>query len=126
METIFEKISMSDSKRPVYTSYELSQLVKTKRLKEQLNEEEFALKHRVDTHLLQQVEEANRIFSPSLYRVCSKILDITIDDIVAYVEDDIDDASYRISGKAEGIQNTVELANKLFNEIIMQKKISIH
>lgn len=126
MATIFDFVSLDDSKRPVYTSYELSKAVKEKRKNENLDVHEFALEHDADVVMLEQIEEASRVFTPDMYRACAKILNISIDEIVKVENDDLSLTSFRTTDGSEKINCTVNLANKIFNEIIMQKKISVN
>jgi len=126
MASIFNTVTFNDCQRPIFTSYELSKKVKEKRKLENLSIDEFSKKYDVDSDLLIQVEEAKRSFSPKLYKLCSKVLNLSIDELTAVEKDDLCDASYRASADNNGVLNTVELANKLFNEIIMQKKISVN
>jgi ribosome-binding protein aMBF1 (putative translation factor) len=124
MATIFESISLSDCQHPVYTSYELSKEVKEKRHKDGLSIEEFSIKYDVDSGLVNQIETTNQVFSPKLLKVCAKILSLPIKEITRTIEDDVCAISYRSSDDSDGVKRTVNIANKIFNEIIMQKKIS--
>ena len=111
MADIYKFVKKSNNSRPLYTSYELSKNVKDKRIGEGISEAEFASKYGITMELLQRIEEGNSSFSPKLYRVCGKILGLS---------------NFRSDANDSNVQGTFDLANMLFNEIIMQKKIGIN
>lgn len=126
MANIFECIVKSDCRRPVYTSYELSAQVRDKRKMDGLTLQAFANNHNISIDILEQIEEGTRSFSPQLYKVCAKILDLSIDDLIEENIDDLSVVNFRTTDNSEGISDTFNLANKLFNEIIMQQKIGVN
>jgi len=125
MATIFDYLFKSDCQRPVYTSYELSNLVKEKRKQEDMSIEEYAQKFNVDTELLSKIENIKGTFTPKMYRACSVILDLSIEDILEVESDEIEVASYRADTNSSEVSKTVQFANQLFSEIIMQRKIGV-
>jgi DNA-binding XRE family transcriptional regulator len=124
MATIYETIKYNDCQRPRYTPNELSSLVKNKRQQENLDQFNFAKKYDIEIQSLIEIEEIKQSFSPNLYIVCCKILNMSIEDITGIENDDLSCASFRASAKSDKLQKTVDLANFLFNEIIMQKRIT--
>ena len=126
MASIYEFVEKSYNRRPVYTSYELSKKVRDKREKSGLNISDFSAEYGIDSELLVAIENANRSFSPKMYKACGKILDLTTDELLEEIVDDEKSASYRATDNRKYVQGTFEMANRLFNEIIMQKKIGIN
>ena len=124
METIYETIKYDDCQRPKYTPFELSSLVKMKRQEENLDQFSFAEKYDVEMLSLIEIEEIKQSFSPNLYIACCKILNMSIEEITSTEDDDLSCASFRASADSDNMQKTVNLANFLFNEIIMQKRIN--
>lgn len=126
MADIYEFVKKSNNRRPVYTSYELSKMIRDKRENSGLNRSEFAAKYEIEETLLAEIEVGNASFSPRIYKVCGKILNLSTEELLAEIVDDEKAASYRASDNGTGVQATFEMANLLFNEIIMQKKIGIN
>lgn len=125
MATIFDYLSKSNCQRPVYTSYELGKLVKDKREGENASLEEYAQKYNIGVEILSRIEGLKGTFTPKMYRACASVLEMSLDDILKMENDNIEMASYRAEGSSDAVNRTVEFANQLFNDIIMQKKISI-
>lgn len=125
MATIFDYLSRSNCQRPVYTSYELSNLVKKKRKEEGISLEECAQRFGISTELLSKVENIKGTFTPKMYRACSAILNLSVEDILKVDNDETEVASYRADADSSEVSETVQFANQLFNEIIMQRKIGI-
>lgn len=126
MANIYEFITKSNDRRPVYTSYELSKMVRDRRKDSGQSISEFALKNEVDENILKQIELGSCSFSPKIYRVCGNILGLSSKELLAEFIDDIEAVNYRANDNGKGVQETFEMANMLFNEIIMQKKIGIN
>lgn len=123
MADIYEFVKKSDNRRPVYTSYELSKMVREKRKDENLTISEFAIKYGTDDKMVEEIELGSCSFSPKVYRVCGSILNLSSEELLAEVIDDEATANFRTSDRGEGVESTFKMANMLFNEIIMQKKI---
>lgn len=123
MATIFEKVDFSKEQCPVYTSYELSYAIKEKRRQDGISLEKFAEKYEIEVALLEKIESAKQLFTYEMYLACSKILDLSIEDITKIESVGIESASFRTSENDEEVKNVAELVNRLFYEIIMQKKI---
>ena len=126
MADIYEFVKRSDNSRPLYTSYELSKMIRDKRASERLDAAEFALKYEVSLEVFLQIEEGGCSFSPGLYKACGQILNLTSEQLLSEVNDDTAAASFRSNGNDDNVQKTFHIANMLFNEIIMQKKIGIN
>lgn len=123
MKARFDVTNINYCQRPVYTVNELSNLVKNKRGNENLSQVEFAKKYDIDLNILEQIEDAKQSFDPDLYIECCKILDMSIEEITKVEKDDINCASYRADMEISELHNIISMANYLFNEIIMQKRI---
>ena len=123
MASIYEYIQISNNRRPVYTSYELSKMVREKRKVSEMGVSEFAAKYDTSEIELLKIEEGTCSFTPRMYKACSKILDLTVDKLIAEYEDDLTAVSYRATDSDDAVQETVKIANMLFNEMIMQEKI---
>lgn len=125
MADIYEFVKKSDNSRPLYTSYELSQMIRDQRASEGLSAAEFASKYGVPAETLIQIEECRCSFSPKLYKMCGQILNLTSEQLLLVISDDTAAANFRSNGNDDNVQKTFHMANMLFNEIIMQKKIGI-
>lgn len=126
MADIYKFVKKSDNSRPLYTSYELSKMVRDKRSSEGIGETEFASRYGIAIELLQKIENGNSSFSPKLYRACGKILGLSNEELLSEINDDTDAANFRSNANDDNVQGTFDMANMLFNEIIMQKKIGIN
>lgn len=126
MADIYEFVKKSNNSRPLYTSYELSKKVKDKRISEEIDVSEFALKYNVPLDVLLKIEEGSCSFSPKIYKACGQILGLATDELLSEINDDVAAANFRSDGNDANVQGTFELANMLFNEIIMQRKIGIN
>lgn len=119
MSNIYQFVSKSDNRRPLYTSYELSKMVRDKRFASGLTILEFATQYNINSDTLMEIELGMCSFSPKMYKICGKILNLTTEDLLAeIVDDEIIQCSIH-----NNIQDTFNKANMIFNEIIMQKKI---
>lgn len=126
MADIYRFVKKSNNSRPLYTSYELSKMVKDKRSSEGIGEAEFASEYGIPVELLQRLEKGDSSFSPRLYKACGRILGLSAEELLAEINDDMDAANFRSNANDSNVQGTFDLANMLFNEIIMQKKIGIN
>lgn len=123
MADIFEYINKSDNRRPVYTSYELSEMVRKQRINSGQSITEFAAAHDITETMLMDIEAGTRSFSPKIYKACGKILNLSTERLTAEIVDDINTVNYRTTKDADNNPQTFNIANMLFNEIIMQQKI---
>lgn len=126
MADIYEFVSKSSNRRPVYTSHELSKMVRDKRTTSKLDVSEFAAQHGIASDMLTEIEAGKCSFSPQMYKICGRILNLTPEELLAEIVDDEKAVNYRVSDSDQGIKDTFDKANMLFNEIIMQKKIGIN
>jgi len=126
MADIYEFVKQSNNSRPLYTSYELSKMVKDKRANEGTSIPEFAGFFGIPEDELILIEDGNCSFSPKMYKECGNILGLSSQELLAEIIDDVSAANFRTTGNDESVQGTFAVANKLFNEIIMQKKIGIN
>lgn len=125
MADIYEYIKKSNNSRPVYTGYELSKMVKEKREGSGLDRANFAMEYGISEVFLTEIESGVCAFSPKFFKACGNILGLSNEELLAEVCDDERAANFRVSGKRDGVQDTFEKANMLFQEIIMQSKIGV-
>lgn len=120
--TIWDNIKRSPNERPKYTSYELRHMVKKKREETGLSMVQFADKHNVSLNVLNDLELSSRCFNVPMYQACEVILGMTREEILAK---EVDNVSHFQNLPPE-TQATFDLANELFNEMVMQEKISVN
>ncbi len=128
MTTMLDKVKYSPYERQTYTKYEISNMVKQKRKKLGLSIEEFADKFGVKESVVYDIEEAKRSFNVEMYKTCSTILDITLDELLSKDIDEPLTIKFRknISNTDDkSINETVELANMLFHEMVVQHKMNV-
>ncbi len=125
MPTIWEKIQFNPSERPKYTRFELAKLVKERRKELNLSLEEVSSKYGVTEEFWQSIENASRAFNVKVYKIVGSFLDMTKDEMLSTEVDDMASLSYRTSEeKHPEIQDAVQFANILFDEMVMQEKIA--
>ena len=120
MATILDAINFSPYKRPKYIRYELSSLVKKKRAEMNMEIEEFASVFDVPVKDIEEIELCQRLFGQQLYETCMKVLNMSFEEILA--EDKDEDVVTEFPN--EEIKQAYEIANLIFQEMIMQEKIS--
>jgi len=124
MATIWDYVDFNSCQRPAFTKYELSKKVKEKRSASGLSIEEFSKKYSIPVSLLVSIEEAKRSFNIPMYETCSKILEMDLNELLKTVQEDLSCINFKLGKVHEATWRTVEMANVLFNEMIMQHKIS--
>lgn len=105
-----------------YTKYELSKMVKNKFNNSNLTLEEFANKYNTSTKIINYIFEAKISFNIRIMKCISNILEIPIKELVKEEYDNIDS---NLGKYSNDIKYTYDIANKIFNEIIIQHKINI-
>lgn len=128
MATILEKVKFNPYERQSYTKYELSNMIKEKRSELNLDIEQFSEKYDISTKVILAIEEAKRSFNVIMYKACCRILDMNIDEILRKDSEEQLNISYRKNGSDETddfANETVELANIIFNEMVMQRKYNV-
>lgn len=125
MTNVLEVGNFKPPERPKYTRYELAKLVRNKREKLGLTVESVAAQYNVDEKLIQSIENASRIFNVRMYKVICEFLDMSKEEILSKEVDDMTAISFRSKGDSDKIRETVQMANAIFDEIIMQEKIGI-
>ncbi|WP_102399517.1 helix-turn-helix domain-containing protein [Haloimpatiens massiliensis] len=125
MNTMLEQVNLNPYERPRYTKYEISNMVKSKRKIENLSTTEFAIKYGISEITLTQIEEARRSFNVSIYKACSKILNMPIIELLAFDKDK--EICYRKEDvcSQQKVKSTIDLANTIFNEMVMQRKMNV-
>ena len=114
MADIFDCVKVSDNIRPRYTSYEIIYMVKEKQKQSGLSLKEFCAKYNLTLEGYEKLISCKGVFNWKIYYKCAEILEINVDKLLEEYIDDVHASDDR----------TFLLANKLFNEIIMQKKIA--
>lgn len=114
MADIFDCVKVSDNIRPRYTSYEIIYMIKEKQKQSGLSLEEFCEKYNLTLEGYEKLISCKGVFNWKIYYKCAEILEVNVDKLL---EEYIDDAP-------ASDDKTFLLANKLFNEIIMQEKIA--
>lgn len=102
-----------------YTKYELSKLVKDELEKSNLSKEEFCEEFNIKREMLESILAAKTSFDKRILRNVSIILNKSIDELISKEQD----SCITVKFKTEEAKATFELANLLFDEIIMQDKI---
>jgi transcriptional regulator with XRE-family HTH domain len=124
MATIWDYVEIDPCQRPAFTKYELSKKIKEKRVASGLSVEEFSQQYGISAYLLVSIEEAKRSFNVPMYEACARILGMELDELLKTDQEDLGCVRFR-SGKVHEVTwKTVEMANVLFNEMVMQHKIS--
>lgn len=114
MADIFDCIKVSDNIRPKYTSYEIIYKIKEKQKQSGLSLEEFCAKYNLTLEEYEKLISCKGVFNWKIYYKCAEILKVNVGELLEELTDDIPTFD----------DNTFLLANKLFNEIIMQEKIA--
>ena len=109
-----------NSTRPRYTKYGISKLVKDKFEKSNLSKEEFCKEFNITKEMFESILTAKISFSKKILNICSIILDKSVSELISKEQDSC--ITFEFENEEE-IKTTFELANLLFNEIIMQDKI---
>lgn len=116
-------INEQANRRPKYTKYEIAKLVKQKIEASQLALNDFCIKFDIDSKILTDILAAKRSFNKKILNSAAVILDTDIRELLS---EEVDAApAFRSKDIKEETIKTVDIANLLFNEIIMQKKISV-
>lgn len=124
MATIWDNVVFDPCQRPAYTKYELSKMVAEKRFSLGLNIEDFSILFGIPSQIVASIEEAKRSFNVPMYKVCSAILGMDMNEILRTDQEDIGCVEFRTNEVSKDALNTVHLANVIFNEMVMQQKIS--
>ena len=103
-----------------YTKYEISKLVKDKVEKSNLSKEEFCKEFNITKEMFESILTAKISFSKKILNICALILDKSVSELISKEQDSC--ITFEFDNEEE-IKATFELANLLFNEIIMQDKI---
>lgn len=111
---IYNFVNQSDNARPKYTSFEIIYLIKEKQKQSGLSLENFCAKYNLTLEGYEKLISYRGVFNCKIYYKCAEILEVDVSELLEEYIDDIpafDDKTFL-------------LANKLFNEIIMQEKIA--
>ena len=114
MADIFDCIKVSDNIRPKYTSFEIIYMIKEKQKQSGLSLEEFCAKYNLTLEGYEKLISYRGVFNWKIYYKCAEILGVNVGELLEEYIDDVPASD----------DKTFLLANKLFNEIIMQEKIA--
>jgi len=126
MANIWDYGSLSPFERPKYTRYELAKLVRDKRIELGLTPREAAMQYNVDEKLWKSIESASRAFNVRIYKIVADFLGMSREEILAKEIDDMAAISFRTKENNQEIEEAVQIANAIFNEMVMQEKIGVH
>lgn len=127
MLTIWDKVATTPSERPKYTRYELGEMVREKRIKLNLSIVEVAENFQVEESLWESIENASRSFNVRIYKLIQDFLEMPKEELLAKDVDDFSLLSFRKNKENhDEIQEAFEIANKIFDEMVIQKKIGVH
>lgn len=124
MATIWNNVTFDPCQRPAYTKYELSKMIKAKRNESGLGIDDFSIQYNVPTTIITSIEEAKRCFNASMYKACSTILGLDLDELLRFDQEDIGCVKFRTDEVNEETLHSVNLANLIFNEMVIQHKLS--
>ncbi|MCR4436136.1 MAG: helix-turn-helix transcriptional regulator [Clostridiales bacterium] len=124
MATIWNYVGIDPCQRPAFTKYELNKKIKEKRVASGLSVEEFSQQYDISAALLVSIEEAKRSFNVPMYEACARILGMELDELLKTNQEDLDCVRFKSGEVHKATWKTVEMANVLFNEMVMQHKIS--
>lgn len=112
------------SKRLVYSKYELANLVKRVRLKNQLSLDEFAKRNEISVDFLESIENASIVFNKNVYLTISKITKLSLEELLKKEDSSELAISYRTNTDNDSIKKATQIAELIFDEAILQIKAS--
>jgi hypothetical protein len=110
--------------RPAYTDNEISRLFHEKRLKNKDTIAALAKQFCTSIGIISNIDNYKYDFSMNMIKIASEYLDIPVSDLTKILIDDKDNFSCRGCNN-EKSKAVIDIVNILFNEMIMQKKLSI-
>ena len=109
------------NRRPRYTKYEISKLVRQKFQDSKLSASEFCMEFDIQERMLEDILNAKRSFNRKLLSASAIILGLDIKELIS---EDVDASpAFRSEEIKDDTIEAFNIANLLFNEIIMQNKI---
>lgn len=125
MGNMIKKLDSMESSRPAYTKYELSMMVKEKRRNLGMSVDEFSKSFKLEIDTIKEIEEANLSFNARLLKACSLVLEIPIENLIKRNSESIENYSFRSGEINSSIKEIVGIVDGIFNEIVMQRKLSV-
>lgn len=116
--------AMNANLRPAYTDNEISKLFHEKRIKNGQKLDELADQFHVSINMINNIDNYKYDFSMDMIKIASDYLNIPVSDLTRIIEDDENSFSCRAC-KNEKTQAVIDIVNILFNEMIMQEKLSL-
>ncbi|MDY7046703.1 MULTISPECIES: helix-turn-helix transcriptional regulator [unclassified Virgibacillus] len=125
MPNIWDKVQLNPSERPKYTRFELAKLVQERRNELGLSLKEISNKYGVEESFWRSIENASRAFNVKIYKLIGEFLNMSKDEMLAIEVDDMSSLSFRTSDENHPeIQEAIEFANIVFDEMVMQEKFA--
>ena len=100
-----------------YTKYEISKLVENKFKESNLPKKNFCKNFNITEEIFENILIAKISFDKKILNICSTILGKSVNELISQEEDFLNIQNIK------DIKDTYEIANCLFNEIIIQDKI---
>lgn len=122
MANIWEYVQFKPSERPRYTRFELAKLVREKRTQSNFSINELVTQFGGDTKLWESIENATRSFNVHMYKLISAFLCIPMEELTAKEVDNMEAISFRANDTNAEITEAIEIANLIFDEMVMQEK----
>lgn len=113
----------SANSRPAYTDNEIAKLFHEKRITENKTVHEIATYYAIDEKSIEIIDSGVNNLSMKMLEIASDFLNIPYEKLTEIVKDDCD-ISCR-GPKSEEAETLFGIVNILFNEMVMQKKLSI-
>lgn len=126
MSNIWDSIQFTPSERPKYTRFELGKIVREKREERQLTLEAVAAQFNVSADLWKSIEDASRALNVRTYKLISAFLGITLEQLLEKETDNLAVISFRATDTNPEINEAIQVANLIFDEMVMQEKFSSH
>lgn len=114
-----------ESQRPQYTSYEITRQIK-KAVSEYGGIDEIKDKFNVDIEIVKSILNNPKLFSLKMYKVASKILEKTLEELTNIQIDKLQPDFRKCRDcETESVYQELKLANIIFDEIIINKKMNV-
>ncbi|MCK6075376.1 XRE family transcriptional regulator [Paenibacillus silvae] len=126
MANIWDSIQFNPSERPKYTRFELAKLVRDKRTSLGLTHSELSSQFGGNENLWESIEAASRAFNVRIYTAIGAFLGMSTKELTSKDVDNIEAISFRANETNEEINKAIQIANLIFDEMVMQEKISVN
>ncbi|WP_255551426.1 helix-turn-helix transcriptional regulator [Sporosarcina sp. E16_8] len=101
-------------------------MLKKERISRGLTIPEAATNIGIDLSLWESIENGSRALNTKSFALIGLVLNMTQEELLAEENDDLGMIAFRTTNKGNAeIIKTIEMANLIFDEIIMQEKIGV-